>query len=164
MMHDVFLNTLWSTGTYILGLLALVATRFAFVYMRGSPRPKIILPKNSTTTRTAVIAPINRGVDIDRHMDELEDALLAPPVPTVQVEPVAPVKVQPVAPVKVQPVAPVKVQPVKSREVKPTKEIVVEAPIIECAKCGKQIKSPPIQKGGDAQYKCEHCGTVVALA
>jgi predicted RNA-binding Zn-ribbon protein involved in translation (DUF1610 family) len=150
MMRDVFLDTLWATGTYILALLTLVATKFVVVYMRGN-RPKVILPKNSTTTRTAVIAPINR-VDIDRRMDELEGALLAPPVPF---EPVA------------KPIQPVKVQPIKSREIKPTREViaVAEAPVIECAKCGKQIKSPPIQRKGESvQYKCEHCGTNVALA
>lgn len=152
MMRDVFMITLWVTSTYILALLTLVATKFTVVYMRGN-RPKIILPKNSTVTRSVVAAPFHR-VDIDARIDELEDSLMAPPIPTVQFEPVA----------KIQPV---KVQPIKSREVKPTKEIVavVEAPVIECARCGKQIKSPPVSKqGGSTQYKCEHCGTNVALA
>jgi DNA-directed RNA polymerase subunit RPC12/RpoP len=142
MLRDTFLDTLWATGIYVLGLFALVATRFTVKYLT-SGRPRVILPKTSTVT-TATCAMIGPIV--------AEEAFYKAP---------APVQLQPV-----QAPAPVKVQPLKSRQVKPTNNReVTEAPPIECAKCGKQIKSPPVLKqGSTVQYKCEHCGANLALA
>lgn len=138
MARELFLETFWCSGTVLLTLLVMVALKFTFTYLWKGRR----LPDAQFSRE---VEPEGCQPDLDARMDELEEVLRRP------------VKVEPV-----QPIQPVRVQP------KPKSKTVEILPVttIECAKCSKQIKSPPIfqQEGKPTQYKCEHCGTTVALA
>ncbi len=134
--HEVFVDTAYTAGTFLLLCLMAVAYRFTVNYLFKG-RPRIIMPKAVTLTSSS---------------NNTEPAS-------------APVRIQPIEPVVARAIEPVKVQPVvaKPKPSKPTK-VVPESSTIDCANCHKQIKSPPIQGSDGKQFRCEHCGTTVALA
>lgn len=137
MVRDIFIDTAYTTGIFLLLCLMAVAYRFTVNYLFKG-RPRVIMPKSVTfSTNSNSAEPVS-----------------------------APLRIQPIEPVAVRPVEPVKVQPVATKPSKPTKvtKVVQEVPSIDCANCHKQIKSPPLQGTDGKQFKCEHCGSTVALA